>query len=98
MPPHRQVAPRSPEHAALGEAIRLYREELGWSQETLADESGLHPTHVGGLERGVRNPNYETILKLARALITTPGMLVTRADEITTELSPGSKHAPESQL
>lgn len=87
MPPRRQVEPRSPEHAALGEAIRLFRKELGWSQEVLADRSDLHLTHVGGLERGVRNPSYETLLKVASALKTTPGALVTRADRLLENLS-----------
>ncbi len=82
MPPSRQSKPRSPEHAALGEAIRLARVERGLSQEQLADAAGVHVTHLGGVERGVRNPNYATIVKLARALGVTPGTIVTRADEM----------------
>jgi transcriptional regulator with XRE-family HTH domain len=82
MPPHRQSKPRSPEHAALGEAVRLARAEAGLSQEALADAAGVHVTHLGGVERGVRNPNYATIVKLARALNTMPGTIVTRADEL----------------
>lgn len=80
MPPRRRVQPRSPELAALGESVRLARVDAGLSQEQLADAAGLHVTHLGGVERGVRNPNYETIIKLARALGTTPGVLTTRAD------------------
>jgi transcriptional regulator with XRE-family HTH domain len=82
MPPRRQSQPRSPEHAALGDAIRERRKKLGLSQEALADAAGVHVTHLGGVERGVRNPNYTTIVKLARALDTTPGKLVTRADKL----------------
>ncbi|HZL55116.1 MAG TPA: helix-turn-helix transcriptional regulator, partial [Solirubrobacteraceae bacterium] len=52
MPPRRQSQSRSPEHAALGGAIRALREERGSSQEQLADAAGLHVTHLGGLERG----------------------------------------------
>jgi transcriptional regulator with XRE-family HTH domain len=52
------------------------------SQEQLADAAGVHVTHLGGVERGVRNPNYATIVKLARALRTTPGVIVMRADEL----------------
>jgi transcriptional regulator with XRE-family HTH domain len=80
VPPNRQSEPRSPEHAALGEAVRRARVEAGLSQEQLADAAHLHVTHLGGVERGVRNPNYATLVKLARALKTTPGVLVTRAD------------------
>jgi transcriptional regulator with XRE-family HTH domain len=82
VPPSRQSKPRSPEHAALGEAIRAARVERGLSQEQLADAAGIHVTHLGGVERGVRNPNYATIVKLARALGVTAGTIVTRADEL----------------
>ena len=82
MPPRRQSQPRSPEHAALGEAIRRARVEQGSSQEALADAAGLHVTHLGGLERGVRNPSYATLVRLSRALDTTPGALLTTADKL----------------
>lgn len=82
MPPRRQSTPRSPEHAALGEAVRLTRVEAGLSQEALADATPLHITYLGGVERGVRKPSYETVVRLARALDVAPGVLVTRADEL----------------
>ncbi len=75
MPPERKSTPRSPEHAALGEAIRRSREEL-------ADRADMHITHLGGLERGVRNPSYTTLLRLSRALQVKPGELVSLADEL----------------
>lgn len=82
MPPRRKSIPRSPEHAALGEAIRRSREELALSQEELADAADMHITHLGGLERGVRNPSYTTLLKLAKALRIEPGALVSLGDEL----------------
>lgn len=82
MPPERQSTPRSPEHAALGEAIRRSREKLGISQEALADAAEIHITMVGGLERGVRNPSYTTLLRLSKALGIKPGELVSLADEL----------------
>lgn len=82
MPPRRRAHPRSPEHAALGAAIQLLREEAGLSQEALADLSEVHPTHIGGLERGVRNPSYATLLRLAAALKTRVGLMTVLADEI----------------
>ncbi|MDA2925645.1 helix-turn-helix domain-containing protein [Acidobacteria bacterium AH-259-G07] len=39
----------------LGERVRHLRTHLGWSQEKLAEKAGLHPTYVGGIERGERN-------------------------------------------
>jgi transcriptional regulator with XRE-family HTH domain len=82
MPPERRRKPRAPEYAALGEAIRQKRTALGLSQEELAEASDLHITHIGGLETGVRNPSYATLIRLARALETTPGSLLTLADEL----------------
>lgn len=82
MPPRRRAQPRSPEHAALGAAIQALREKAGLSQEALADLSNVHLTHIGGLERGVRNPSYATLLRLATALQTRVGVLATLADEI----------------
>jgi transcriptional regulator with XRE-family HTH domain len=42
----------------------------------------IHITHIGGLERGVCNPSYATLLKLAKALRIKPGELVGLADEL----------------
>jgi transcriptional regulator with XRE-family HTH domain len=52
------------------------------SQEELADDAGTDLTQVGGIERGVRNPSYTTLLRLAAALETTVGELTTLADEL----------------
>jgi transcriptional regulator with XRE-family HTH domain len=90
VPPKRKSTPRSPEHGALGDAIRLSRERLGLSQEELSATSDIHLTHIGGLERGVRNPSYATLVRLARALSIEPGALVSLADELREQ----AKRAP----
>lgn len=82
MPPQRRSKPRSPEHAALGDAVRTLRNKSGLSQEQLAEGAGTDLTQVGGIERGVRNPSYTTLLRLADALDTTVGKLTTLADEL----------------
>jgi transcriptional regulator with XRE-family HTH domain len=82
VPPRRRKEPRSPEHAALGEAVRTLRSEVGLSQEQLAEGAGTDLTQVGGIERGVRNPSYTTLLRLADALNTSVGRLTTIADEL----------------
>jgi transcriptional regulator with XRE-family HTH domain len=55
---------------------------LGYSQEELASRADIHITAIGGLERGVRNPSYSTLVRLSQALGMKPGELVTLADEI----------------
>jgi len=82
VPPARRSKPRSPEHAALGEAVRTLRRKAGMSQEELADAADTDLTQVGGIERGVRNPSYTTLLRLATALETTVGELTTLADKL----------------
>jgi transcriptional regulator with XRE-family HTH domain len=52
------------------------------SQEQLAEGAGTDLTQVGGIERGVRNPSYTTLLRLAAALDTSVGKLTTLADEL----------------
>jgi len=82
MPPPRRSKPRSPEHAALGEAVRQLRLEAEMSQEQLAEAAGTDLTQVGGVERGVRNPSYTTLLRLAGALGTSVGEITSRADRL----------------
>jgi transcriptional regulator with XRE-family HTH domain len=48
----------------------------------LADAAGIHVNHLGGVERGVRNPNYSTLVRIAGALSLSLGALVSAADEL----------------
>jgi transcriptional regulator with XRE-family HTH domain len=57
--------------ATLGRHVREFRQELGWSQERLADEADLHRNYVGAIERGELNPTLRNIVRLANALGTT---------------------------
>jgi transcriptional regulator with XRE-family HTH domain len=82
VPPARRVKPRSREHAALGEALRTLRLQAGMSQEQLAEAAKTDLTQIGGVERGVRNPSYTTLLRFAAALDTSVGELTTLADRL----------------
>lgn len=62
----------------FGRCIRLRREELGFSQETLGLRAGLHPTYVSGIERGRRNVSFDNIIKLCTALSVLPSDLFLR--------------------
>lgn len=52
---------------ALGEVIRAERKRVGWSQEELADQTGLNRAYVSDLENGRRTPNLDTLARLANA-------------------------------
>lgn len=52
----------------IGQKIRTLREKIGWKQDDLAEESGLHPTYIGGIERGERNATIDSYYKIAKAL------------------------------
>ena len=52
----------------FGRILRRRRLKASMSQETLAAEAGCHPTYISLVERGLRNPSLDTILKLAGAL------------------------------
>lgn len=55
----------------IGLALRAKRESLGWSQETLAFESGLHRTYIGAVERGEKNVTLRNAIRIARSMQST---------------------------
>ncbi|WP_408651054.1 helix-turn-helix domain-containing protein [Jatrophihabitans sp.] len=69
-------APLSDATAEFGRRVRARRNQLGLSQEALADIARLHWTFVGQVERGRRNLTLHNILKLAAALELDPGELL----------------------
>lgn len=77
---------------AIGARIKAARERAGMTQEDLAAELEMSPTHISVLERGVKAPKLETLVNIANALHVSSDMLlqdvVTYAsDGIASELS-----------
>ena len=60
--------PKSPDHVALGAAIRRLREQKGLSQEQFGFETQLHRNYIGRVERGELNLSFDRLVRVARAL------------------------------
>jgi len=54
--------------AAFGRVLRRRRETLGVSQTQLSWEAGIDRKFISRIERGLREPCLETIVKLTEAL------------------------------
>lgn len=67
---------KTPLTRQFGSRVRKYRLALDWSQEDLAEASGLHWTYVGQVERGERNVSLVNIVRLSTALSVDAGILM----------------------
>lgn len=61
---------------AFGITLKQFRKEKSWSQEELADHSGLDRTYISLLERGHRNPTLSTLFSLASCLGYQPNQFI----------------------
>jgi len=53
---------------AWGDRVRRLRRRKGWTQEELADRTGIGRRYIGSIETGdVENPEPATVKKLAKA-------------------------------
>lgn len=60
----------------VAKTVRRLRQEREWSQEHLAEKSGLPQSHISRIERGSLSASRKTVAKLARAL----GVAVSKID------------------
>ena len=60
--------------------LRRLRRTAGLSQEQLGFAADIHRTEIGFLERGDRDPQLKTIVKLARGLEVSPVALLEDID------------------
>ncbi|TLY28521.1 MAG: response regulator [Nitrospirae bacterium] len=83
----------------VGKRLRDLRQRRGWSQEKLAEKSELHPTYIGSIERGQRNPSLVTLAKLVGALNVSLSALFNKAS-LSSEPAPqtGNKDAGRIRL
>jgi transcriptional regulator with XRE-family HTH domain len=64
----------------FGFAVKARREELGLTQEDLAERAAIHRTYLSDIERGTRNVSVVNIELLARALGLSMSELFGRVD------------------
>ena len=60
----------------MGANVRRLRLEQQLSQMALSERTGLHLTEISRLERGMRDPQLETIVRVARGLGVAPAKLL----------------------
>ena len=65
---------------AVGSTIRQIRVQKGMSQELLSGLAGIARSHLAMIETGKKQPNLETILKIALALKLRPSELITKIE------------------
>jgi transcriptional regulator with XRE-family HTH domain len=83
MPANKPSTPRTPDHAALGQAIKLViAENPKLNQHKVATRSGLDYKLITAYARGEGNPTYLNLLRLCDGLGVSVGELITRAEDL----------------
>lgn len=70
------------DNKAVGAAIRKARQEKNLSQDVLSSFAGIARTHLTMIENGDKQPNFETIWKIAVALNMKPSELVSQIEQL----------------
>ena len=60
----------------VGQIIRQKRQQKGMTQDLMSGFAGIARTHLTMIENGSKQPNFETIWKIAIALDMKPSELV----------------------
>lgn len=68
------------DNRAVGSTIRQIRVQKGMSQELLSGLAGIARSHLAMIETGKKQPNLETIWKIALALKLRPSELITKIE------------------
>ena len=64
------------DYQLLGKRVLQLRKEKGWSQERLAEKSGISNNYVSNIENCYSIPSLETLMKLCDAFQITPNDLL----------------------
>lgn len=61
----------------IGKNLRVLRKKKGWTQQELANRSGIKLTHISTLESSESDPKLSTLSRLIEALDCSPNELMT---------------------
>ncbi|MHB8242719.1 MAG: helix-turn-helix domain-containing protein [Solirubrobacteraceae bacterium] len=76
---------------ALGLAVKARRNELGHTQEQLANDTELHQRWISNVETGKRNPSYASLKRLAAGLELSTADLIFRAEQLEPDATAANK-------
>ena len=71
------------DNQVVGAVISKYRKEKGMTQELLSGLAGIARSHLSMIENGAKQPNFETIWRIADALDISPSELVAEIEAET---------------
>ena len=77
----------------FGQRVRELRSRRGMTQRELARRAGMHPSYVGGVERGERNVTLDAVERLADALQVAAADLM-----LDPHPGPGPSPGPEARM
>ena len=64
------------DYISIGERVRTFRRQKGWTQEELAEASDVEPSNISHIERAATKVSLPTLLRIANALEVTLDELV----------------------
>lgn len=68
------------DNMAVARAVYKLRQEKGLSQEVFSGLAGLARSHIAMIESGSKQPNFETLWRIANAFDLAPHELVERIE------------------
>lgn len=78
---------------AIGNRIRLIREEQGKTRDKLSEEAEISPHFLFEIETGKKSMTSNTIINLAKALNVTTDFILLGTDNTNVKVAPLSKSA-----
>ena len=88
-----------PIETVIRENVKSLRKRLGWSQEALAEKTGVSAPYITQIEVGKRTPSLDIVEKLASALgVEYKTLFEPQNTEQSENFSDFSKHILETKL